>query len=172
MKNFLFILILLQNAEILRGQMMTPKTTYIGTTERDVGAIPFDAQRDNPDFKVCNSLWVQEYYGVKTAYRNENKVVVQHFLKNYKPIANTTGDGFINIRFLVNCEGETDRYRVSQVDLNYRNTEFNTLLIEQLLTLTKQLKDWMPGQYKGVFYDSYKQIGFKIRNGQLKEVLP
>jgi hypothetical protein len=161
---------LLFTATLLRGQSANTRP-YRGSTEHDVGSIEFDPSRDRADFHICDSIWIQQYYAVGTHYRSENKRVIQHFAARYQKVEGSVGEGYITVRFLINCKGECDRYRVFQVDRNYQNTQFDSRLVQQLLNLTKELTDWEAGSYEGVRYDSYFQIKFKIRNGQLHTVL-
>ena len=67
---------------------------------------------------------------------------------------------------------QTDRFRILQIDHNYQEKEFPKALTEQLLTLTKALDRWVPGEKNGKKYDTYYYLNFKIVNGKIAEILP
>jgi len=128
---------------------------------------------DKRDFFLCHPDNIFQYYNFGTTYKGEKytirKTLIERFSyqKEYEKVS-----GYVVIRFVVNCKGETDRFRVSQVDQKYNLAEFDTGLVEQLLRLTKELKDWIPGKRDGVPIDSYVYLNFIIKNGKLVDVGP
>jgi len=142
-------------------------------TPGNVGDIAFDSLTDKRDFYLCHPENIFQYYNFGTTYKGEKytlrKTLIKKFIyqKEYKKVS-----GYVVIRFVVNCKGETDRFRVSQIDQNYNPAEFDAGLVEQLLRLTKELKDWIPGKRDGVPIDSYVYLNFIIKNGKLVDVGP
>lgn len=143
-----------------------------------VGDIAFDPKTDNPDFKVCHRHIYQYYNFEKGNFSLDKKIIRQHFESKFKPIANSLDErGYITIRFVVNCEGETDRFRIFQIDTEMKDTEFSEDLMNQLLALTKELKGWKAGEFNAIRdrkgkFDFYQYLTFKIRNGDLIDILP
>jgi hypothetical protein len=138
-----------------------------------VGDIYFDSTIDDPDFKLCDENRVFQYYnfGKGLQYHGEKIKINEHF---NGLIAKEQKDesGFLTIRFIVNCQGKTGRYRVQGMNNDYKEKAFNKNLTSQLLSLTKQLDGWVVGEYEGKAYDYYQYLTFKIENGKLIEIMP
>lgn len=103
-------------------------------TPGNVGDIVFDSLTDKRDFYLCHPDNIFQYYNFGTTYKGEKyklrKTLIERFSyqKEYEKVS-----GYMVIRFVVNCKGETDRFRVSQVDQKYNLAEFDTGLVEQIL---------------------------------------
>ena len=143
-----------------------------------VGDIDFDPMTDNSDFKICGPRIFQYYNFEKGNFSLDKRIIRQHFVDKFKGIEN--GDdqnGAIIIRFIVNCEGETDRFRIFQIDTEMKETQFNEALTDQLLTLTRELKGWKPGEFQKIRdregkFAFYQYLTFKIRSGEIVDILP
>ena len=135
-----------------------------------IGNIEFDPVKDNEDFRPCNSQKVYQYYNIGNGkqYKGEKYELEKIFFNNYKNLNIKGESGLIRIRFIVNCNGETDRFRIISMDKNYQFINFNKNITNQLLTISKNLKDWIPNNK----YDYYQYLIFKIENGNLIEILP
>jgi len=142
---------------------------------RWVGDIEKNKQKDETDFELCDgdeSVYQYFHFGEGPVYNGEKPKIFTHFESKYKPILGDEESGFIRIRFIVNCEGQAGRFRVLESDENYQEKEFNTTIVSQLLNLTKEIDQWE------VFYrnekpvDYYMYLIFKVKNGQLIEILP
>ncbi len=154
-----------------------------------VGDIPFDGATDDASFEICNEMNVLPYntrYGMYI--EGERYGVLQYFREKYtiEPINGQTG--YITIRFLVNCRGETDRFRIYEMDNNMKETTFEPIISQTLLQLTKKLKGWkiqfpdkllhtggLPVNYVSEhpqLYDYYQYLLFKIKDGQIETILP
>ena len=141
---------------------------------RWVGDSEFNAAQDDPQFEVCNGDEnIRQYFNFSKGlqYRGEKPELVQHFMEAYKaPESNQSG--WIRIRFVVNCKGETGRFRVMGANKNYEPMDFDQAITGQLLDLTRALANWglqpdetNPGDY-------YQYLIFKIEAGRLIEILP
>ncbi len=155
--------------------------SIIGCTEKpkqlNVGDIPFDPARDNPNFEVCNEYLIKQYYvryssDNRPGYKGEKKALVSEILSQYTPPVNSNQNGFITIRFLVNCHGETDRFRVESMDFDYNSIQFDKGIAQQLVSIIKELKGWLPRTNKNKSYDYYQYLTFKIEQGQIIQILP
>jgi hypothetical protein len=139
----------------------------------NVGDIPYNAATDKADFLLCDNSKVYQYYNYDTRYAGEKGALIdtlfQMFSMNKKfPEIN----GIITIRFIVNCKGEIDRFRILQVDKDYKTTQYPSELINHLLSITKQLNNWQPGNYMGRAVNSTMHINFIFENGNLKFITP
>lgn len=141
---------------------------------RWVGDIKYDSQKDSPEFTLCNGeekVFQYFNFGAGLQFKGEKKAIKQQFLDKFQPIK-TTQSGWIRIRFIVNCEGKTGRFRIISSDLNYKQMDFDKGIIEQLLVITKGLKDWSILSFEKDPLDYYQYLLFKIDNGKIVEILP
>ncbi len=149
------------------------KTEY---PPRHVGDIAFDPEIDNPDFELCNEEKAYQYFNIGQGllYKGEQIALKKEFLEKYNSKIAKKESGMIRIRFIVNCEGETDRFRVLGSDENYREKEFDKSITNQLVQITKELKNWNglfnPETQEG--WDYYQYLIFKIKDGQIVKILP
>ena len=141
---------------------------------RWVGDIEHDSQVDTTAFKLCNGdKKVLQYFnfGVGLQYNGEKKAIKDQFFDNYKPV-DTNQSGWIRIRFIVNCEGETGRFRVIGADMNYQQLDFDMRITNQLMAITKRLQDWRVLSLEQDPLDYYQYLIFKIDKGKIVEILP
>jgi hypothetical protein len=138
------------------GQTQEKKVNY----PLQVGDIYFNSKIDDPNFKLCDEDRVFQYYnfGKGLLYKGEKIKLNEHFRDALKTKEQKDESGFLTIRFIVNCQGETGRYRVQGMDNDYKEKTFNENLTTQLLNLTKQLDDWIVGEYEGKVYDYYQYM--------------
>ncbi len=139
-----------------------------------VGDIYFDSKIDDPNFKLCDEDRVFQYYnfGKGLLYNGEKLKLNEHFIDGLKITEQKDESGFLTIRFIVNCEGKTGRFRVQGMNNDYKEKIFNKDLTNQLLSLTKQLDGWLVGEDEGKTFDYYQYLTFKIENGKLIEIMP
>lgn len=140
-----------------------------------VGDIIFDKNIDNPDFKRC----MDKDYGIQYYDYNSNglqyqgeKIEIVQALEKLNLSSSKKTDGYITIRFVVNCEGKTGLFRIQQMNENYTEENFDKGFIEKLLNFTKSLKGWTPGEMEGRKYDYYQYLTYKIADGKVSEILP
>ncbi len=139
-----------------------------------VGEIFQDEKLDDPEFQLCGNqeLIVQYYaFGEKT-YEGEKIAIDNYFIENYIPPENNHENGLIRIRFVVNCNGETGRFRLMAMDESYEEYKFDTSITNQLVELTKSLDRWKVMKAGLLARDYYQYLIFKIRDGQIIEILP
>lgn len=143
------------------------------TFPENVGDIPFDSLQDDPGFVVCNEKRVFQYYNTAAYYKDHKKEIVKYLLDHFVP-QESFGDqnGYLTIKFIINCKGETGRFRLFEIDSNYQPVHFKETLSGHLLNLVKQLQGWQPAVYKQQVYDSYQHITFRIRNGKIISISP
>ena len=129
---------------------------------------------DNQNFKTCNDEnLIKQYFnnGQGFEYLGEKPALVQAY-ENFTPSKKENQNGIIRIRFIVNCKGETGRFRIMEADENYKPFKFDKKITTQLLAITKQLKGWKSKTIKNTEIDYYQYLIFKIENGNIKEILP
>lgn len=135
-----------------------------------VGDIIFNPKTDRSDFKLCHSDNVQQYYAVDGGY--ETRIPLKNFskivLKNNKRTINC----YLTVRFIVNCAGEADRYRISAVSYDFKPMNIRIGYIKQLITIVKRLRRWKQVKYQGQSCDYYQYLTFKIKSGYIIDILP
>ncbi|MBK9255028.1 MAG: hypothetical protein IPM42_06030 [Saprospiraceae bacterium] len=151
-------------------QQINEKSKY----PKSVGDINYDSKYDKKDFYLCNEKSIMQYHNDSQGleYKGEKTALDQVFKLKYQRPANTTESGMVRIRFVVNCKGETDRFRVMSMDEKYNEKIFDADITEQLVSITKSLDGWIPKKNRGKEADYYQYLIFKIKNGQISEILP
>jgi len=144
---------------------------------RDVGNIPFDSELDSSEFKICDENIIKEYYirrssDTAPSYKDEKRGLEEELLNAYSYPVKLNQNGYITIRFIVNCKGESGRFRMEQMNLNYKPFKFDKEISNQLFSIVKKLKYWIPRSNKGQNFDFYQYLTFKIINGQIIKILP
>ena len=126
----------------------------------------------NDGFEICHQGWIFNYYNPQEATYSEGKNNLRKFILDNYDNKSYSDSGYLNIHFVINCKGKTGRYKVYENDLNLEPYSFNSDLKHQLLELTRRLKTWNPNVLKGDAVDSYMYISYKIKNGEIIEILP
>ena len=145
------------------------------SSSQETGDIPFNKNTDDSTFYLCNPQWIPQYYQVGTNYQGGMNAIRKIFNSKYehvevKNVKQQTG--YITIRFIVNCKGATNRFRMYEVDSLYKPYRFDALITKRLLDITTSLNGWTPGTFQNVKTDSYYYLNFKIVRGELKEITP
>ncbi|MBF8457601.1 hypothetical protein IV494_10465 [Kaistella sp. G5-32] len=140
----------------------------------NVGDIAFNQDTDGSDFKRCLSddFTFQYYNDLKGFLYKGEKIEIERKLAALKLQDDRTENGYITIRFIVNCEGKTGLFRVQQMNENYQKFAFDKKFGDQLLKFTEKLDGWIPKEYEGRKLDYYQYLTFKIENGKVSEILP
>lgn len=145
------------------------------TYPRMIGDIAADSLLDDPDFILCNGDdRVVQYYalGEKT-YEREKWASDKVFREQYKMPEIEDASGLIRVRFIINCEGKAGRFRLISMDTEYVEKEFDSRITDQILTITKSLDGWKIFKNKNQQpVEYYQYLIFKLKEGQLIEILP
>lgn len=166
MKKLIFNLVILLVFLSCKGRQDTTSTIY----PVQIGDIALE-KLDDPNFKVCNEMSIPQYYSLDNIkVEGEKPTIINFFKENYSSV--NLENGYVTIRFIVNCNGKTGRFRVQEMDFDYNPKEFDRRLINRLLQLTKDFDYWQPVLYKEEFLDYYYYLTFKIVNGEIKQIRP
>lgn len=140
----------------------------------NVGNIAFNEDSDGSDFKRCLSddFTFQYYNDLKGFQYKGEKIEIERKLAALDLQDDRKENGYITIRFIVNCEGKTGMFRVQQMNENYQKFAFDKKFGDQLLEFTEKLDGWIPKEYDGRKLDYYQYLTFKIENGKVSEILP
>lgn len=141
---------------------------------RHVGDIKHDPILDGI-FEVCNEVLAVQYYafGQNLPYEGDKYEIEKAFNGKYKTPENSNESGLVRIRFMVNCKGESGRFRMMAMDENYNEKIFDNKIADQLMEITKGLKGWRQMNGKnGKPRDYYVYLVFKIRDGEVVQIMP
>lgn len=140
---------------------------------RVIDSIVFDKKKDNPKFKLCNPYIFQYFNDSKgLIFKGGKPKIVEAFYNQYNSEIVPKETGLIRIRFVVNCKGKADRFRLLGMDNNYNEKIFDKTITKQLLKITKNLKGWGVKNLKGRPVDYYQHLIFSINNGIITKILP
>lgn len=141
---------------------------------RHVGDIPFDSQLDDVNFEPCNEKKALTHYrfGDPDLYEGEKYMIVHEFDNLVLPEMDSLQSGYITIRFMVNCNGQTGRFRVEQLDFDYKDMRFNEAFLNSILAKTVSLNGWIPAIRYNKPHDYYKYLTFKIIDNKIVDILP
>src|SRR3954468_19729864 len=99
--SFLLLLIL------AKGKTFSQNTIpqHFNVKEK-IGWIPFDKSLDNSNFKVCDELNIEEYYQVNPSYGDGMASIRKYISAHQQSLeALCEKDGYIIVRFVINCQG-------------------------------------------------------------------
>jgi hypothetical protein len=171
-KSWLLFLMVVSGSTVF-AQSSEPIYTGVDSFPLNTGDIAFNGAFDDSTFIVCNPKVVFQYYNTDSYYKQHKREIEHYFKSHYHSTVQTDGEtGYLTIRFIINCSGQTGRFRVYELDANYLPVKFDTGITSQLLKLTKELRGWQPAEYKNKIYDSYQYITFKLKKGAIACVLP
>lgn len=139
-----------------------------------IGNIEFDSNLDKKDFQLCFPNYNFQYFNDSNGllFLGDKIAIEKEFREKYKSENYKKESGLIRIRFIVNCKGETDRFRIIGMDENYQEKMFNESITQQLLQISKGLKGWKVKKSRNYDVDYYQYLIFKIKDGQIIEILP
>ncbi|WP_026754097.1 hypothetical protein [Sediminibacter sp. Hel_I_10] len=126
----------------------------------------------NDGFKVCDDTYIAQYYNTPASpYPNGKNGFRTYINSNYEN-RNYSDSGYLNIRFIINCEGDTGRFVIHENNLDLEPKTFNKDLVDQLFKLTSELKDWKPTILREDPKDAYMYVSYRIEHGEIVEIIP
>lgn len=84
----------------------------------------------------------------------------------------TGQSGYLTFRFIINCEGKIGNFITEQADLDFQKTKFSAKTVNHFFGIMRTLTKWQPCHIQKVPRDSYAYLTFKLRDGELVELLP
>lgn len=141
---------------------------------RSVGDIEADSKQDDPAFKICyGEAFLKQYFNYSQGlqYEGEMLKIKEQFEQAYVPVE-VDESGWVRIRFVVNCRGESGRFRMICSNEHYESRDFDSRITDQLMSITKSLDGWKPLPDSENPEEYYQYLIFKIDNGDIIEILP
>ncbi len=143
----------------------------ITSIDHDLSYIPYDARFDNSNYNICDSTGISsgrnrlKYIGGTSKLRKD---ITSKYLYNHEY---GTFSGYIVVRFLVNCEGKSGRYRGRSLNLDFSPVNAPADLLKYSIELVKSLDTWIKSSGKDSRKEYSKYINLKINNGRIQHVL-
>jgi len=141
-----------------------------------IGDITVDPDLDDPDFTVCDEDRILQHYapylsGLSMLYEGDKPAIVAVINSHY-PSVSTSVNGYITTRFVVNCNGETDRFRTEQMSLDYKKKSFDQKLLKSINDAIRSLDKWKSIEVEGKRYDYYVYLSIHIEGGKIVNIRP
>jgi len=169
MKTYLYLIpiaILLYSCNASNVEVSPPKKY-----NNLVGDIPVQADIDNPNFQLCDSTKVI-HQRTALRYLGGNEAIEKTYMDKFNPQSSYTQfTGYVVIRFIMNCNNETGRFRVQSLADDFSLQKCPSGMQEELLTIAKNLNAWQHAPTKDTKLDYTKYINIKITNGKVVEIL-
>lgn len=145
----------------------------INPHKNQVGVIEEGSFWEEDEFELCYKEKIfPGYYGrTNSGFSKSRDTLNNYFNTHFDNNGFTNATGYITVRFIINCKGETGRYEIKEVGPDFKKTKFNKYLTEHILDLVKNLETWTAVRFQGYDYDSFYHITFKLENGELVEIL-
>lgn len=165
---------------ILLSACSTEKKTLIKAYPNAIGDIEYNPNIDG-DFERCGTFsksghnsFSNSYYGTGgLKYKGEMLAIKEHIHAHYKSPKIKNQTGFLTVRFLVNCKGESGMFRIHSYDTDLQAINFDNNISNQLLQAIRNLKDWNILRLRdGNNYDYHQYITIKIVDSEIKEITP
>lgn len=139
---------------------------YIGYINQETAAL-------NNVYELCDakSIYHVHHGASEKGYAGNKKQFRDVILASYKN-ENYTDSGYLNFRFLVTCEGKAGWFEIIQVDSDYKNTQFSKELVSQLRALTAKSENWNIISFDSIPVDYYMYVSYKLKDGEITEILP
>lgn len=137
----------------------------------DVGDIVFDPNLDDSDFKLCDSTKITTSRRALLLHGSSNGVSKACFDQFKFNTDFESFSGYITIRFIVNCNNQSGRFRVASLDWDFSKIDCPEGLKAHVLDIVKGLNGWEHSQRVSNELDVAKFLNFKISNGKLQNVL-
>lgn len=170
-KNTLFILLAFCFFSCAVDKPAVTVKFEIPVRNHHLSYIPYDASFDHPDYIICDSTKVNSgrnslRYTEGTAQLKED---IQHNFV-YDP-SYASFNGYVVIRFLVNCEGQSGRYRAQSLHLDFSPSDVPSDLLIHALEIVKNLDNWTKSPRYDAREEYAKFINLKFENGKIQHVL-
>lgn len=138
-----------------------------------IGYIDQSSALLNKTFQLCGNGEIHKtHHGAPfAAYKNNKRTFQENVLKTYKN-EGYKDSGYINFRFLVNCEGNPGWFEIIEINEDYEEVSHNKEMLDQLLKITSEPSHWAIYSVSEKPQNYYHYVSYKIENGEITEILP
>lgn len=166
----LYFLLLLMTIACLNNDRQENSLFEIPTVDHDLGFIPFEKELDDANYVICDSTEINsgrnrvQYIGGNNKFRQDIESGFT-FKKSYALF-----NGYIVLRFMVNCEGDVGRYRARALNIDFSPSSAPSDLVNHSVDLIKSLDNWTKREDNDEREYS-KFINLKFNNGKIQHIL-
>lgn len=137
-----------------------------------IGYLPPENPDASTDFKRCSdklpigfyhSAAPHVYKGGKPEFR---KLIESNFSKG-----KYQDNGFLNFRFIIDCNGNIGDIETNELDNDFNYTEFSPELVKELYQLSFKKENWSLLKAEEP-RDMYMYLIYKIEDGEVVEIIP
>ncbi|WCO01944.1 hypothetical protein [Psychroserpens ponticola] len=126
----------------------------------------------NEGFNICDENYILQYYNTQELPYPNGKNGFRNYINLAYVNDNYPDSGYLNIRFIINCEGEVGRFVIHENNLDLEPNTFSENLKNQLFKLTSEAKGWKPIFLHEDNRDSYMYVSYRIEHGEITEIIP
>lgn len=136
-----------------------------------IGEIDADDRLDDPRFKLCDSTMLVQsrlalsYEGGLAQLEEKGKKALGN-RENYKKYS-----GYVMVRFIINCQKETGRFRFQTLDEQFLVQDCPQELKQQVQQFIEGLDKWVFLRAEDQGKDHSKYLNFKFEQGQLTNII-
>lgn len=137
-----------------------------------VGFIPHNPELDDPNFTLCQEGICYPYYSFGVNKIRNKNYLAAHFQEKLKYQFSGDLNAYLTVRFIVNCKGETGRFRKEAINKQYKKIDIEEEIWKEFFFTIKSYDDWKVVHYQEDTYDYNIYVTLKIEDGKLIEILP
>ncbi len=135
------------------------------------GEIKFNADLDNPAFELCDASNIV-HSRVSLNYEGGRKRIEEICKEKVNGRENPYAfSGYILVRFLVNCKGQSDRFRIETLDDGFEKKACPDALILRVEKAVRSLDAWTITKPENEGKDHSKYLNFKMINGRVDAII-
>jgi hypothetical protein len=137
----------------------------------NIGYIDPKTALGDKEFTTCDDK-IFEYYNSSPdgGYKYGKQALRDSVMNKYS--FKCSDSGYLTFRFVVNCKGLAGRYQIVENSLDLKPTKFTKDLVSHLFSITQEFKEWRPVILDNKSRDFYIYISYKLRDGEIIEILP
>jgi len=143
-----------------------PFKNYIGYIDQSKALLndTYQLCNDGDIAYTYNGASLKGYKGSKKQFRDNLNIAFN--TNNY------TDSGYLNFRFLVNCEGNAGWFEIIEMDLDLKEKPLNPKMVDELFKFTSKPSHWDVISYDNKPLNYYMYISYRIENGKVTEIIP
>ncbi len=136
---------------------------------------PDQALGYHPGFQLCTTTdEIIDYYNPDPDihYKGGKYALWKAIRPQLDPAQLKGASGYLTFRFVINCSGEAGRFITEAAGLDFQTARFPQATTEHLGAVTASLTEWVPAHHRGEPADAYAYLTYKLKDGELVELLP
>ncbi|MEL7002345.1 MAG: hypothetical protein AAFN93_06370 [Bacteroidota bacterium] len=173
---FLFVILLLGGITFALVYYYQGKTTESPSEEASdeaqmVGYINPENALYTDNFSLCGQYAMYGYYhsSAPKIYKGGKNIFRDRVLSSYDH-KEYQDSGYLNFRFHINCRGEVGNIEVNELNADLEIDDMTDELVDKLIDLTRESDNWE--LFAGGENNYYMYLNFKIKDGEIVEILP